>query len=303
MQPEITNLESDRLDDQPNETGAKEQVAPKAGKNADPALEAETSLAKIHKKKKKDENGDEPEQREGSRENQKKRQSVEENARYAAARRKAEQEKMTAIAETERQFYETHNLINPYTGKQVKSRADFAEYQRQYDEELASEMAARPNISAWQYEAMTASTPEVEQARALQQQVERMEMGRQVEAEIAEIARYEPGIKEPADITKLPEIDAMRMYLQQGMTLLDAYRAASFNRKMDSAEQEKERSVRQIKASINKHNAKGHLQRLSGNQGEGSPSVPPEVWKEYRKLMPELNNQEIFAHYHKYAKR
>ena len=74
----------------------------------------------------------------GEKETEPAKQSAEENAKYAAARRKAEQERDAAIAqaraEAQRSIDDSIralNIENPYTGRTIQSKAEYDAYLRQ----------------------------------------------------------------------------------------------------------------------------------------------------------------------------
>ena len=78
-------------------------------------------------------------------------QSAEENARYAAARRKAEQERDAAIeraradaqAEAKRvidEAFQGSGLVNPYTKQPIQSKADFDAYKQAFEEDQRAKL-------------------------------------------------------------------------------------------------------------------------------------------------------------------
>lgn len=240
---------------------------------------------------------------------EKKKQSDEENARYAAARRKAEQEKAIELRRAEEEIISQLGLENPYTHKPVRTVEEYQEYHKTISDIKKEQFKESHNLDDDGYKELISGIPEVQEAQAVksrleaQQEAQRQEdVNRMIESHVREIMKYEPDVKSAEDIARLPEGMAIAECLQNGMDLLQAYRITSFDRMTRKAEEEKTNLKMQAKAEVNKVKSKNHLKKVSGNQGDGSPSVPQDVLRLYRKMMPDLNDREIYEHYKKYAK-
>ena len=157
-------------------------------------------------------------------------QSAEENSKYAAIRREAEQKAaMKAKDEMIAEMYgESHGI---YT---------YAEYQKALAEQKAAEERQRfqeetgldPTTLQPLIEKAVADHPTVKQASEFLKT-------QRVEAAVSEFAKEFPdlGIKSFDDIGKLPCIDKMTEYVNRGLSLNEAYKLANYGDTVSKAAQ------------------------------------------------------------------
>ena len=162
--------------------------------------------------------------------NEKPVQSAEENAKYAAIRREAEQ-KAAAKAKDEmiaEMYGESHGI---YT---------YADYQKALAEQEAAEQKAKfqeengfdPDVIKPVVEQMLKSDPRY-------QRLEQMEKEANISTAVSEFAKEFPdlGIKSFDDIAKLPGIDKMTEYVNRGLSLNEAYKLANYGDTVSKAAQ------------------------------------------------------------------
>lgn len=241
-------------------------------------------------------------------------QNPEENAKYAAARRKAESERDAAIAEAERKAREdaqkyvddafaNSGMMNPYTGKPITSKSEYEEYKQKYETEKKSRFIKRAGISDAEFEEFINDLPVVKEARekqkAAEQQIEQMRsvaLKAKVDEQITEIGKLDPSIKSVDDLMKKPTYQKFFDLVKMGHTMVDAYKYAN----MDELAANAASSVRQ--QTMNQLNSKNHLEKTM-TRGSGAEPVPASVRAQYLAFNPDATDSEISAHYNSYIKK
>ena len=101
---------------------------------------------------------------------------TEDDARYAAARRKAEAERDAEIERIRRESQEetrraideairSSGMTNPYTGQPITSKEELDAYQRQHQARQAQALQKKAGLTPEEYQALVNSLPEVRQER------------------------------------------------------------------------------------------------------------------------------------------
>lgn len=239
----------------------------------------------------------------GEKETEPAKQSAEENAKYAAARRKAEQERDAAIAqaraEAQRSIDESIralNIENPYTGRTIQSKAEYDAYQRQQAAERRTQVAESAGMSEQEFDSFVDRLPQVQDykraAEAARQQQQKMVL----EEQIQEIAKLDPSITTVEDLMKRPEYKQIYASVRKGNSIVDAFKLANFDKLTASAGN----AGRQ--AALNAAGSKEHLTATTA-RGAGSLTVPADVKAMYKSMMPDATDAEIQEHYNKFHKR
>lgn len=244
----------------------------------------------------------------------KKRQTPEENAKYAAARRKAEAERDAAIAKArqdardeaqrviDRAFQEI-GILNPYTKQPITSRAEYEEYRKRYDAEKKAHVLKKSGMSDEEFQAFVESLPEVRQAREAQAAAEsaakearEQQAKMRVEEQMREISALDPSIRALSDLANMETYPKFYELVKRGNTLTDAFKLANY----ESLTQGAVSASRQ--AAMNAAQGKRHLTQTSG-RGSGAASVPADIRAEYLAFNPDATDAEIQAHYNRYIKK
>ena len=232
------------------------------------------------------------------------------NARFAAARRKAESERDEAIAKmkaereaeirkAELEVIKEFGFVDPYTGRLIETKEQLAAFSTARDEAGKREFMTRHNMTNEQYDSFVDSLPEVraarEAARAADEaksEADRAAARTKIDSEIKAISELDPSVKSLSDIAALdtyPEIYAMA---KRGYSLVDAYKLANFEtlsgRQVAAAKQ----------AAINSVVGRSQLTKTA-SRGTGGVSVPADVMEQYRALIPDATDAEILRHYQK----
>lgn len=251
---------------------------------------------------------DEETQEEAPKEEPKK---TEQDAKFAAARRKAErnaeiakirQEAQEEANQKFEQFFANSGLVNPYTRQPIRSKAEYDAYRVQYEAEQKASLLKKSGMSDAEFQAFVSGLPEVRQAREAQAKAEAAE--REVRAEQAklkvaeqlkEIQAIDPNIKELKDLAKLETYPQLYDMVKRGYSIADAYRLSNF----DALTQKAAEASRQ--AAMNAAKSKEHL-NPTVQRGAGAVTVPEDVKAEYLAFNPGATEAEIQKHYQKYVK-
>lgn len=242
-------------------------------------------------------------------------QPPEDNARYAAARRKAEAERDAAVAQARREEQEKHeafmadffkkaNLQDTYTGKPITSMAEFEAWNQKYaDEKLQKDLKAG-KLTEEQIQQIVANTPAVKQAQQViqrsqqEQRAAREQQARtNIENQVKAISKMDPAIKDLESLVKSEGYDKVYDLVKKGYALDDAYKLVHFDRLS-------QRNVAAAKQQvINSAAGKGHLTPTPARgSGNDYVRVPEDIKAQYKLFMPNATDAEIRAHYAKSIK-
>ena len=223
-------------------------------------------------------------------------QTDEENARYAAMRRKAEADAEKRMNAELDKSIASLGLTDPYTNKPITNHAEMQAYRQRFVEEQRKEMQEKAGMSPEDYKRFVDSLPEVQAGKAAQQKVMDLEIRAKIDSQMREIQMISPEIKSMEDLSKLDNFDKLYDMVGKGYELADAYKVLNYDRlTAKAAEAAKQQALNSI-------GGKNHLQPVTP-RGQGTVPVPADVVAEYRALMPEATDAEIQAHYNKYARK
>lgn len=283
------------------ETGAEEQEA--AAPAEEGAEEQEVAAPAV------DESGEAPQETQ-----EEPPQKTEEDARYAAARRRAEQERDQAIAQARQEAqaqaqrtideaFRNAGLTNPYTNQPITSKAEYDAYLERFQAEQRENIQKKSGMSQVQFSQFLNSLPEIRQAREAQAKAEQAtRQAREqaakanLEQQMKEISKMDPTIKGLGDLAKMANYQQFVDLVKRGNTFTDAYKLANFDALTQRAAQASRQTAMQAAAS------KEHL-TVTTQRGQGAVTVPDEVKAEYRAFNPDATDEEIARHYNKYVSR
>lgn len=241
-------------------------------------------------------------------------QSSDDNARFAAARRKAEAERDAAIekakqdaaAQAQRvidEAFRNSGMVNPYTKKPITSKAEYDEYKKQFDAEQKAGMMKKSGMSEEEFNQFVANLPEVrvanqakEAAESAAKQAREQQAKLKVDEQLKEINALDPSIKELKDLSKMETYPVFYELVKKGNTLTDAFKLANYEALTRNA------AAASRQAAINAAQSKQHLSQTAA-RGAGAVSVPADVKEAYRAFNPNATDAEIQQHYNKYVKK
>lgn len=236
-------------------------------------------------------------------------QSREENAKYAAARRKAERERDAAIekakadakAEAERvitEYLKASGMQDPYTGTVIDSPDKLREYAKQHTAERRQQLIRKSGMSDEEFDEFLADQPEIREAREAKKKAEDAEKEAmelrakaRVDSQMEEIRKLDPTIKDISDLAKAENYGEIYEKVKAGYSIVDAYKLANWEALQQNAQRAAQQTARNA-------SSKQHMQTHSA-RGSGAVTVPPEVMAQYRLFNPDATEAEITAHYNK----
>lgn len=194
-------------------------------------------------------------------------QSAEENAKYAAARRKAESE----MASLDQMFASKFGKMkNPVTGEPITSARGYFEA-LEAQERLKAEQAIRQaGVDPAVINNLIQNNPVIREARAVIARNSEAEANRMIEEDYAAVMKLDPTMRSAEDIINDKSFGDVVSYCQShpGTRFSDAYKVVNWERitgyRTDAAKQQ----------AINNAKSKGHLKAASG---EGSNSSEREI--------------------------
>lgn len=231
-----------------------------------------------------------------------------EDARYAAARRRAERERDLAIesvrSQSKKDFEMLMNAlgIRGEDGRRITTREELEAFTRGKAEKERASALKRAGVSGEVIEELIETHPAVRAARELtdrlaaeeerSSEVQRMERFRE---ELREITKLDPTVKDAADLRSKEYYGELYDRVKKGYSLVDAYRLATYDRSVAAAAKNARRQAVTSAAS------REHLKPTASPRGDVLGAVPPEVLEQYRLLNPAATDAEIARDWKKYS--
>lgn len=242
-----------------------------------------------------------------------KQQTPEQNAQFAAARRKAEAERDAAIAKARQdaqaeaqrtidEAFRNSGLTNPYTKKPITSKAEYDEYRARLEADRKARLLKKSGMSDDEFQEFVQGLPEVKWAKEAQEvaetaarQAREQQAKLKVEEQLKEISALDPSIQELKDLAKMETYPKFYELVKRGNTLTDAFKLANYEALTGRA------AAASRQAAINSAQGKQHLSPTT-QRGAGAVSVPADVKAEYLAFNPDATDAEIQQHYNRYVK-
>lgn len=242
-----------------------------------------------------------------------KQQTPEQNAQFAAARRKAEAERDAAIAKARQdaqaeaqrtidEAFRNSGLTNPYTKKPITSKAEYDEYRARLEADRKARLLKKSGMSDDEFQEFVQGLPEVKRAKEAQEaaetaarQAREQQAKLKVEEQLKEISALDPSIQELKDLAKMETYPKFYELVKRGNTLTDAFKLANYEALTGRA------AAASRQAAINSAQGKQHLSPTT-QRGAGAVSVPADVKAEYLAFNPDATDAEIQQHYNRYVK-
>ena len=199
-------------------------------------------------------------------------QSAEDNARYAAIRRRAEEDARRRYegemgAMNQQIAAMCQGITHPVTGQPITNVKDYVDalsaQQRLAREQELKDKGIDPAV----IDRMIAENPIVMQAQQVIENHRSLEADAALQNDLAEIARIDPSIKGMDDLAALPNFQQMLSYVARGNTIAEAYKMCNF----DTFMQHQGEAARQ--QAINQMRGKSHLPSQSTNVASDTDDV------------------------------
>jgi transcriptional regulator of met regulon len=206
-------------------------------------------------------------------------QSAEDNARYAAIRRRAEDEarrKYEHLAEVQNQQIAAmcEGITHPKTGQPITNVNDYIDALRT-QQQMAQEQELRDKgIDPSIIDKAIAQNPLVMQAQQVIEQSKKQSAEQALQNDLAEIGKLDPNIKNINDLSALPDFPEILDRVERGASLLDAYKIVNFGKTTDAARQQ----------AINQMRGKSHLasQPNGVSTDNDDVEVPAEIMSSWK---------------------
>lgn len=211
---------------------------------------------------------------------------------YAAARRRAEAEMNGKLDE----IIKGYNWKDPYTGKPITSKAEYDQYLEKFNEDQRKKVREKSGMSDEQYDDYIAGLPEVKEARRIKEEAQQAQIQQQISEELRQISELDPSVHTVSDVLSGESGEQIRQSIARGMTLIDAFKLANFDRLRNGAA-EGER----IHAGYNAM-SKAHLGKTR-SRGQGMAEVPKETKEYYKVYFPHMSDSDIQKEYNKWEKQ
>lgn len=232
-------------------------------------------------------------------------QTPEENAQYAAIRRKAEadaQRKYETMRANEQKKIDDYyaNLckgkVNPETGQPITTEAG-------YREALAAQ--ERVNMKAQMQEAgvdpalidkAIMASPIMQQAQAAIQENQNIQAQRMMDEDMQEILSFDPSVSSAEEIMAQENFMDCIKYIENhpGSRLTEAYKIVNFDRLTAT------RAEAAKQSAINQAKSKDHLTTTGGLSGsDGDVDIPESEIAKWKEWFPEKSRKELRALYNK----
>ena len=211
-------------------------------------------------------------------------QTAEENARYAAIRRRAEEDarrryegEMNAMNQQIAAM--CNGIKHPITGQPITNMRDYMDalaiQQRQANERQLQDAGVDPAL----IDRMIAQNPVVMQAKQVIEHSKATEAEAALQNDIAELSKIDPNIKGVQDVANIPNLDAIvRLVAEKNLSLVEAYKMVNF----DTFIQHTNEAARQ--QAINQMRGKSHLQSQGTNvvTETDDAEVPAEIMSRWK---------------------
>ena len=210
-------------------------------------------------------------------------QSDEDNARYAAIRRRAEED---AKRRYEGEMNSLNNQIaamcqglkHPVTGQPITNIHDYVDALAAQQKIIREQELEEKGIDPSMIDRMIESNPVVMQAKQVIERSKLTEAEAMIQRDVAEVSKYDPNIKGVQDLLELPNFPEILDRVNRGASLVDAYKMVNFDNFMqhtnDAARQQ----------AINQMRGKSHLQSQGSGVATGSDDVdvPAEIMSRWK---------------------
>ena len=228
-------------------------------------------------------------------------QSAEENAKYAAARRRAEQEFAKRQRESDLAFERRFaGYTNPITGQPIRSQKDYfdaldAQEKLQMEQSLQSGSVTADELNSY-IEKQINNNPAILQAQQIIEATKQLEIQNRLENDVKEIQKLDSSVKSIDDILNKDNAAAMIQYVNDhNVSLADAYKMFNY----DALVSQMTAGAKQ--ATINSMKNTQHLNQTNGisNSDDGGVHIPSEELPQWKRAFPDCSMKELQAKYNK----
>lgn len=228
-------------------------------------------------------------------------QTPEQNAAYAAMRRKAEADAQRKYQSEQQRLDAMYakrfeGLTNPETGQPIRTPAEYLEALDAQDRLQAKEEMQQAGIDPSVIDRAIANSPIVREAQAAMDQLNQIQSQRMIEEDIRTVIQFDPSVNNEQDILSQENFGDVMDYVTShpGMRFAEAYKLVNFDRLAS------QRATAAKQQTINQAKSKGHLSSPAGLSNEdNSVDIPPEKLDMWRDFFPDKSAKELREMYNK----
>ena len=210
-------------------------------------------------------------------------QSAEENARYAAIRRRAEEDARRKYASVldpldQRVAAMCNGITHPVTGKPITNVIEYFDALDNQERIQREQELQEKGIDPSYIDRAIASNPMVLQASRIIQQQQQAAADNALQNDISEVMKIDPNIKSFDDLANMPNFSEIARQVERGLSLVEAYKMVNFNNYMQHTNE----AARQ--QAINQMRGKSHLPSQPNNVStcNDDVEVPEEIMKSWK---------------------
>lgn len=228
-------------------------------------------------------------------------QTPEQNAQYAAIRRKAEYDAQIKYqneqARLDNMYAERfRGLTNPETGAPIRGAADYFEALAAQERMQAKEEMQQAGLDPALLDKAIANSPLIRQAEEAIKQNTQRESQRMVDEDMQKIIAFDPMVSSANDIVSQSNFIDVVHYCEAhpGMRLADAYKLVNFDR----LSSERAKSAEQ--SAINQARSKNHLTTPSGvSNDDNTVDIPLDQLEKWQEAFPDKSPKDLRKLYNK----
>lgn len=208
-------------------------------------------------------------------------QTPEENARYAAIRRKAEEDARNRYQTEMNQRNQRiaamcKGITHPVTGQPITNVDEYMDALQIQQKQAREQELQEKGIDPAMIDRMIETNPTVVQAQQVLEKAQAAEAEAALQKDLAELNKINPSIKDINDLAALPNFQQMLDYVSRfnGMSIVDAYKIFNYGGSKDAARQQ----------AINQIRGKEHLASQSTGvvQSGDYVEVPAETMARFK---------------------
>lgn len=227
------------------------------------------------------------------------RQTTEEDSRYAAARRAAEQQTQAerqARAQLDSQFAAMFGQYkNPVTGQPIQSAQDYLIAMQAQTQQQNAQQLKNAGLDPRMIDRAVAMNPVIQQAQQIVQAHTNNEAQRMVQEDLQKIVELDPAMGSIQDVINSANFQEVTNAVRtKGLHLVDAYKLVNFERLSKVQAQAAQQQA------INQAKSKSHLATAAGMAGESDgDDIPESQIKQWQRWFPDKSKKELRALYNK----
>jgi hypothetical protein len=234
------------------------------------------------------------------------RRERETQARVDDAVRKALEEQSVKHQQELAEIFSSAGMLDRYNdNKAITTKAEFDAWRAKAQAEKLSRELSSGKLTPETFQMAVEESPAVKKAAELAEKLEARETARkaeadkaaferQVEAELAEIAKLDPGVKSVGDALALETgQEFRRLVTEEGMSFLEAFKLANMDRIIEA------RTQAAAQGAALRTGGKEHLRSVVASGGSVPMDVPRDVVEMYRDMCPDMSIEQIRQDYQK----